>query len=394
MAYRYIAGISLAVLTALLSTGCVAEEPAPERATPTMVVLATATAQPATVTPIPTVTSVPSVTPTVPPVNLPTTAPSSTPLPTRTAMPSPSTTPTPTPVPTAITTTALTVHSVGEQIALGELTVFVAGWNTFLGNALAEPGQGNAFVAIDLVVVNSSDTLISVSESLRISLMDTTGASYALDQIASVVAGRGTVGGAMNPGERLRGNVVFEVPASANDMQLSLATTADSTVLVDLGGSPVAQSVPQMLEGEVSQATTQIGQEADSGGGIMLAVVGWSELPGGLLFDPPEGQKGVVVELVVSNQGTSPISIASLVQAAIKDGDSRRYGSDLLTTLAAGSTLGGELASGQSIRGKVGFSVPADAEGLVLTFDASVFGGGKVFVELGSDPVSVAPAER
>ena len=70
----------------------------------------------------------------------------------------------------------------------------MADWDRFSGNAL-ELRQGNTFVAVDLVVVNSGDLLTHVSQSLRISLTDLTGVSYVPDQIASLAVGMGMVGG-------------------------------------------------------------------------------------------------------------------------------------------------------------------------------------------------------
>lgn len=50
-----------------------------------------------------------------------------------------------------------------------------------------------------------------------------------------------------------------------------------------------------------------------------------------------------------------------------------------------------EAAAGEKLRGKVGFQIPENAQGLQFVFDASVFGTGKVFVDLGAEPVKVEP---
>ena len=174
------------------------------------------------------------------------------------------------------------------------------------------------------------------------------------------------------------------MPASPVGIRLSLTSAVDSEVIVDLGDSRSDPPTPSVLPGESPHIVEQIGQEVTVGS-IVLVVVGWSELTGGVLFEAQAGQKTVAVELVISNLGTLPINIASLVQKASNDGASRRYASDLLATLAAGGTPDGELAGGQSIRGKVGFSVPSEASG---------YGVANVFVELGSNPVSPSPTER
>jgi hypothetical protein len=84
---------------------------------------------------------------------------------------------------------------------------------------------------------------------------------------------------------------------------------------VDLGDSRSDPPTPSVLPGESPQIVGQIGQEITAGS-IVLVVVGWSELTGGVLFEAQAGQKTVAVELVISNLGTLPINIASLVQKA------------------------------------------------------------------------------
>ena len=127
---------------------------------------------------------------------------------------------------------------------------------------------------------------------------------------------------------------------------------------------------------------------------MALSVVGWQQIGDGLLFEPAQGHKATAVQILIRNEGSSAISIASLAQSALKDADFRRYGADLLATVAAGGGIDGELGASDAVHGKIGFTVPIDAEGLIFTFDARLFGGGKAFVELGEEPVSIPPTDR
>ena len=56
-------------------------------------------------------------------------------------------------------------------------------------------------------------------------------------------------------------------------------------------------------------------------------------------------------------------------------------------------SVDGSWFQGEKVRGKVGFQVPEDLQNLQFVFDASVFGSGKVIVDLGASPVSVEAPE-
>jgi hypothetical protein len=72
-----------------------------------------------------------------------------------------------------------------------------------------------------------------------------------------------------------------------------------------------------------------------------------------------------------------------MLQMKLKDDTGQQYGIDLLAaTAAGGSAPEGELAPGETVRGPVGFQVPADATDLIFVFDGNLFGSGKVFVRL------------
>jgi hypothetical protein len=63
----------------------------------------------------------------------------------------------------------------------------------------------------------------------------------------------------------------------------------------------------------------------------------------------------------------------------------------MASTAIGSASVDGELAPGEKVRGKVGFQIAENATGLQFVFDASVFGSGKVFVDLGTEPVTVEP---
>ena len=76
----------------------------------------------------------------------------------------------------------------------------------------------------------------------------------------------------------------------------------------------------------------------------------------------------------------------------LKDETAQSYDVDLMAEVALDSSgVDGELSPGEKVRGKVGFQVPVDFQDLEFVFDESFWGTGKVFVNLGSEPVSVEP---
>lgn len=140
-----------------------------------------------------------------------------------------------------------------------------------------------------------------------------------------------------------------------------------------------------------SAATYQVG-DIISIGDMVMVVVGWDRPAANQFIKPQEGKSFVSVDVLVANQGEVPISVAPLLQMSLKDATDQRYVPDLAAGLAAGSDAPqGELAPGEPMRGTVGFQVNEGASGLVFVFDAEIFRTGKVFVELGPEPVSVEP---
>ena len=69
-----------------------------------------------------------------------------------------------------------------------------------------------------------------------------------------------------------------------------------------------------------------------------------------------------------------------------------KYDVDIFAaSLLSGGDVDGELVPSERVRGKVGFQVPKTAQNLQFVFNAPFFGSGKVFVDLGAEPISVEP---
>lgn len=291
----------------------------------------------------------------------------------------------PTDVPTEEPTEAgPTTYQVGDIISMGDVVMTVLGWEVPPGDDFSQPEEGKKFVAVELVLVNQTDSPISVSSMLQMQLKDDTNQRYDVDLMASTVIDESSPDGELSPGERVRGKIGFQIPEDATGLVFVFDADVWGTgkVFVELGPEPVSVEPPAALPGEQAQTMFAVGDIIEMGD-LTLTVNEVTYPPGDSFNAPDEGKKFVVVDLTITNQASEAVSVSSLLQMTLKDDTGQSYDVDLMASAAAdGSSPDGEIAPGETIRGQVGYQVPEDATGLVFVFDADVWGHGKVFVEL------------
>ena len=282
------------------------------------------------------------------------------------------------------TEAAPTNYQVGDIISMGDVVMVVLGWDNPPGDDFTKPDEGNIFVAVDLILVNQSDSPISVSSLLQMELKDDTHQRYDVDFTASMAIDESSPDGEISPGERIRGKVGFQVPEDATGLVFVFDADVWGTgkVFVELGPEPVSVEPPADLPGEQAQTMFAIGDVIEIGD-LTLTVNEVTNPPGDSFNKPDEGNIFVVVDMTIKNQGSEAASVSSMLQMSLKDDTGQVYDLDLMASAASGGTTpDGEIAPGETIRGQVGFQVPEDATGLVFVFDADVWGFGKVFVAL------------
>ncbi len=153
--------------------------------------------------------------PTLPPTSTP--APSPTPTATWTPAPRPTETPTATPTPPYPITTV----NMGETITLADLVMTV---NEITG-AAAEPNPetGRRFVLLDLTIQNSGERVVGISSARDLILKDGVDQIYRISS-AAVAAIQGTTPDVdIAPGETIRAQAGFDVPAEASGLILSFS---------------------------------------------------------------------------------------------------------------------------------------------------------------------------
>jgi hypothetical protein len=279
---------------------------------------------------------------------------------------------------------APTNYQVGDIISMGDVVMVVLGWENPAGDDFSKPDEGNVFVAVELILVNQSDSSISVSSMLQMELKDDTHQRYDVDFTASMAIEESSPDGEISPGERVRGKVGFQVPEDAAGLVFVFDADVWGTgkVFVELGPEPVSVEPPAELPGEKAQTMYAIGDVIEIGD-LTLSVNEVTYPSGDSFNKPDEGYKFVVVDVTIKNKSSEAVSVSSMLQMSLKDDAGQGYDVDLMASAASGgSTPDGEIAPGETIRGQVGFEVPDDTTGLVFVFDADVWGFGKVFVAL------------
>lgn len=287
----------------------------------------------------------------------------------------------PTQVPTPVTQQ---IYNVGDVVALGDQVLVVLGWENVQPNDFSKPDAGKKFVAVELLIVNNSQSAMSVSSLLQMSMKDDTAQKYDADFMASTAIDVASVDGELSPGEKVRGKVGFQIAENAQGLQFVFDASVFGTgkVFINLGAEPVKVEPPTELAGETAQQTFNVGDVIAMG--TTNVTVNEVLYPSGDQFNQPNaGFKFLVVDLTIENLSASAISVSTLLQMSVKDSSSQKYNVDLMASVASGgSSPDGEIAPGEKLRGQVGFQVPLDGTGLVFVFDADVWGSGKAFVAL------------
>ena len=275
-------------------------------------------------------------------------------------------------------------YKVGDVVAIGDNVLVVLGWENVPASDFSAPEAGKKFVAVELLIVNKSQSAMSVSTLLQMSMKDDTGQKYDVDFMASTAIGGGSVDGELAAGEKVRGKVGFQVAENAQGLQFVFDDSVFGTgkIFFDLGAEPVKVEPPAELAGETAQQTYNVGDVIAMG--TTNITINEVLYPAGDQFNQPNaGFKFLVVDITIENLSATAISVSTLLQMSVKDSSSQKYDVDLMASVASGGTTpDGELAPGEKLRGQVGFQVPANATGLVFVFDADVWGSGKVFIAL------------
>jgi len=110
------------------------------------------------------------------------------------------------------------MFAIGDIVEMGDMILIVNEVIYPAGSEFSKPDPGNMFVAVDLTLENRGAEAKAVSSLIQMYLKDSSGQKYDLDLAASVASGGATPDGEIAPGEKIRGQVGFQVPQDAKGL--------------------------------------------------------------------------------------------------------------------------------------------------------------------------------
>ncbi|MFT4189382.1 MAG: DUF4352 domain-containing protein [Aeromicrobium sp.] len=145
-----------------------------------------------------------------------------------------------------------------------------------------------------------------------------------------------------------------------------------------------------IASGESNTATDEDGKEVQEAAvGELVNLGDWAVQVHGVtdpyvatneFMTPQPGNRFVVVDTEVTNNGDAPEIVSSIACFDLRDAENKNY--DITITGDSSSTLDGEVAPGSGLRGNLEFEVPEAATGLQLHFKCDVFGSGSAVISL------------
>lgn len=223
---------------------------------------------------------------------------------------------------------------------------------------LYDPVEGKKLIAVDIIVANVSGAEPVETNPLSATLVDSEGFVY--DPELGSVDGQ-LVMADLNPGERVRGWIAFEVPEETVARSIRFEISGYPEVLLQTGLGPRSDgqtdlSPPTMPE---RPQYPSLGEAVEEEGYSLSAVAVEDPASPGSLYTPKEGKKLVAVEVVLGNVDGEKFS-SNALSATMIDTGGFAYRPEL------GSRAGGQielidLSPGEKIRGWITFEVPAGA---------------------------------
>ena len=110
------------------------------------------------------------------------------------------------------------IFSVGEQIEISGLVIQVLGVSYPSGTDFVKPKEDYKFVSVDVQVENQGDTVQEVTSIVQMYLKDNTGEKYTFHLGAQSIIDSGLPDDELQPGERIRGQIGFQVPTDAEGL--------------------------------------------------------------------------------------------------------------------------------------------------------------------------------
>jgi hypothetical protein len=110
------------------------------------------------------------------------------------------------------------IFSVGEQIEISGLVIQVLGVSYPSGTDFVKPKEDYKFVSVDVQVENQGESIQEITSIAQMYLKDNTGEKYTFHLGAQSIIDSGLPDDELQPGERIRGQIGFQVPTDAEGL--------------------------------------------------------------------------------------------------------------------------------------------------------------------------------
>lgn len=144
--------------------------------------------------------------------------------------------------------------------------------------------------------------------------------------------------------------------------------TSPSPNSTDTIASP---STPGKPSTKIPSQSVAIGQSVKLGK-YQFTIHGARKTDGDTISKPKQGQKFLLINATVENQGEKKEAVSSVVLFALRDSTGKEY-ERVITTEAKGS-LDSNLDPGKQLKGEIAFEVPQDATDLLLILRGDLVG--------------------
>lgn len=110
------------------------------------------------------------------------------------------------------------IYQVGQPIEISDLQIQALGVSYPTGTDIVKPKEGFKFAAVEIQIENQGNTVQEITSVLQMYLKDETGQKYTFHLGAQSLLESGLPDDELQPGEKVRGEIGFQVPESAQDL--------------------------------------------------------------------------------------------------------------------------------------------------------------------------------
>jgi len=255
-----------------------------------------------------------------------------------------------------------------ELVEIGDLIISLNSVEKSMGVEYFEPEEGNKYVILDLTFHNVGEETYTLSSMLGFELVDNDQYTYDTSWSAPT---KGSLDGTILPGQKLRGQVGFEIPENSIATELlfdyDFFTSGQVVFLLD----PEMSVEPVNFENPVAFDGTKAIEEIIETDDFTFVANSFKLSEGSQYFGPDEGNVYYVVDVSMTNNSSEAQSISTMLMFEMQDELGYRY--DVAIYTEAKGSIDGDIAAGKTSRGEIAFEVPADLANYTLLYSPGVF---------------------